>query len=375
MGWHGIGLLLILLVAVCPSAFAATKKMSVEQFEKLIAENRAKSDHALANSLYDVELTEQLNNVRLQAAAAALPGKESRAALTVIADIAMFLPLPDADLVGDARPDIATAKAIYKSGIDYAEKLIPTLPNFFAARTITRYANTPPHSVWTVADAEQHQPLHPAGSSTVMVYYRHGHEAIDNASANRQGNDVKPRPLSTQAEFGPILQVILVDSSHGFVGFNHWEKLGGVKAAIFDYIVPKQYSHYSVSVPVMNDMEREAPAYHGEIAIDPANGRILRMTVLADMEPDDAVVTADMLVDYGEVEIGGKKYMCPVKSVAYSQEQLLVYTGFNIEGNANKHAGWDTFAQRQTNVNDIRFSEYHQFRVDVEIVGADDAQK
>ena len=374
MRWHCICVLLILLAGVCPAAMAV-KKVSVEQLEKLIADNRDKSDHALANNLYDVELTEQLNDMRLHADAAALPGDESRAALTVIADIAMFLPLPDADLVGDARPDIVTVKAIYKSGIDYAAKLIPKLPNFFATRTINRYSNTPPHSVWTVADAAHYQALHPAGSSTVTVYYRHGHEAIDNASANRRGNDVNTRHLSTQGEFGPILQVILVDSSHGFVGFSHWEKLAGVKTAVFDYTVPKQFSHYAVSVPVMNDMEKESPAYHGEIAIDPANGRILRMTVLADVEPDDAVVTANMLVDYGEVEIGGKKYMCPVKSVAYSQEQLVIYTGYNPQGNVNKHAGWETFKQRQTNVNDIRFSEYHQFRVDVEIVGAEDTPK
>ncbi|HEY5213260.1 MAG TPA: hypothetical protein VIJ38_09585 [Acidobacteriaceae bacterium] len=45
--------------------------------------------------------------------------------------------------------------------------------------------------------------------------------------------------------------------------------------------------------------------YHGEISIDPKQGSILRLTVEADLTPSDPILMADIMVEYGPVEIGG----------------------------------------------------------------------
>jgi len=69
---------------------------------------------------------------------------------------------------------------------------------------------------------------------------------------------------------------------------------------------------------------RERSGYHGEIAVDPSDGSILRVTVIAELKLDNPITSANLAVDYGPVEIGGRTYICPVKSVAVSDVRMVV---------------------------------------------------
>ena len=365
----------MLLVAVCPSAFAANKKMNLEQLEKLIAANKDKNDKNLADKLYDVELTEQLSEARLASDAALLPGPLSREALTAIADIAVFLTLPSADLPPDAAPDAATANAIFRSGQNYAAKLAPKLPNFFATRTITRYMDVPMERPRNQTENMIYEPLHVAGNSTVTVLYRNGHEVIDAGSASKEGNDKNTRNLSADSEFGPMLLTVLADSAHGRVTWGHWEKKAGVTVAVFDYKVPQSVSHYTVDEPWVDKDEIITPAYHGEIAINPVDGTVLRLTMIAEMGPKELVTKANLLVDYGEVEIGGKKFILPVKSVVLSLVHVQHSGEIDEQGISWTHEIWSSLGPLQMRVNDMQFTEYHQFRAESVVVGAVDEAK
>ena len=63
---------------------------------------------------------------------------------------------------------------------------------------------------------------------------------------------------------------------------------------------------------------RARPGYHGSLWLDPATGTILRVTIEGELKLGDPFLRADMLVEYGEVEIGGSKFICPVRSLAFS---------------------------------------------------------
>ncbi len=373
--WSGLCLLAMLLVAVCPSAFAATKKMNVEQLEKLIAANKDKSDKNLAEKLYDIELTEQISETRLAGDRALLPGPLSREALTAIADIAIFLRLPAADLPDDAAPDTAAAKAIFRSGQNYATKLAPKLPNFFATRTITRYMDVPMEQPRKQNEKMIYEALHVAGNSTVTVLYRNGHEVIDAGSASKDGNDKNTRNLSTDSEFGPMLLTVMADSAHGTVTWSHWEKRQGATIAVFDYTVPQMASHYTVDEPWLDKDVIVTPAYHGEIAINPTDGTVLRLSMIAEMGPKELVTKANLLVDYGEVEIGGKKFILPVKSVVLSLVHVQHGGEIDEQGISWTHELWSSLGPPQTRVNDMRFTEYHQFRAESVVVGSEGAPK
>ena len=54
------------------------------------------------------------------------------------------------------------------------------------------------------------------------------------------------------------------------------------------------------------------------MAIDPATGAILRLTVQADLPFGSPILQGDVMVEYGPAEIGGKTYTCPIRSVSIS---------------------------------------------------------
>jgi hypothetical protein len=84
--------------------------------------------------------------------------------------------------------------------------------------------------------------------------------------------------------------------------------------------------------------------YHGEMTLDAETGTVLRLTIIADMAPEDEVVTSEIMVDYSPVEIGGRSVTCPLRSVSISAARIS-----------------DT-GTRQTLLNDVSFSRYHLFR-------------
>jgi hypothetical protein len=115
------------------------------------------------------------------------------------------------------------------------------------------------------------------------------------------------------------------------------------------------------------------PAYHGVIWANPVDGSILRISVLAALDPSDENVRADLLVEYGSVEIGNINYICPLKSVAISVVRTL---GKPTNTDLSAYIGDSDpvysipFRMR---VNDTRFTNYHVFRAETRILTGDAA--
>jgi hypothetical protein len=86
------------------------------------------------------------------------------------------------------------------------------------------------------------------------------------------------------------------------------------------------------------------PGYHGEITVDPSNGTILRLVLRADPQPSLPLVSADAVIEYGPVQLGGKTYVCPLKGVALSAESKRWW------------------------LNDIAFEQYHLYRASAQIL-------
>jgi hypothetical protein len=100
------------------------------------------------------------------------------------------------------------------------------------------------------------------------------------------------------------------------------------------------------------DQPSEAPAYHGEVAIDPASGVIGRMTLLATTSGVRFFRESSMLVEYGSIEIGGVAYVCPVHAVA----MIRYFDTFEYANTAH------TPVPFASSINDVLFTNYHLFR-------------
>jgi hypothetical protein len=86
----------------------------------------------------------------------------------------------------------------------------------------------------------------------------------------------------------------------------------------------------------------------------------MRLTLVADLRSGDPVIKADLMVEYGLVELGGKTYICPVKSVALSLDHIIYRTAISAAAAA--------LGAPQLRVNDELFKQYHLFRADAHIL-------
>ena len=358
--------LAMLLVPARAEKQSPVKSVSVQQLEAALASSRDVADDRLAEQLSYLELTERISASRQARLDTALPGPASRRALTTLADAAEFLDLPAADILSTPMPNHARQTAMLVMTRDYVVKTILKLPNFFATRDTTNFERAPDKSVGPSANADQHFPLQPVSRSTVTVLYRDNRELV----AKGKGRDAYTKQMRTQGEFGPILATVVHDAAKGRVTWSHWEQGASGPMAVYQYVIPKEQSHYMVSYVEVAHGSGNDPAYHGEIGVDPVDGSILRMTVIADTRPDNPITSANLLVDYGPVEIGGVSYVCPVKSIAFSRVRMVVqelnFSTGAVEGSS--------LGQAKTYLNEVLFKDYHRFRAETRILSGDAAE-
>ena len=142
--------------------------------------------------------------------------------------------------------------------------------------------------------------------------------------------------------------------------WERWETGATGPVAVFRYAIPAEISRYQAMACCLPDGDGTNPflhyvGYHGEIAINPEDGTVVRLELSADPKSTTPVAVSGILVEYGPVDIGGTKYLCPVRSISMMRSRA--------ELNAFE---WDesflTYGPYATMLNEIEFSDYRLFR-------------
>ena len=266
-------------------------------------------------------------------------------ALQLLADESAFLNPPPNELPAVPAPDNATQQSMLEAARHYVSQSLPRLPNFLATRTTNRYDDNPESAKKGTQRVEGGMHLVDTSRFEVSVRDEPHPQSTDEGTGDSQA---KGR-LTSSGEFGSTLGMILTDTAKGELSWGHWEQTPSGLTAVFNYSVPRSASHYAVvgivpqtslgdgPPPPMTSRTRSgevllnpnnnpstfssirvSPGYRGSLWLDPATGTILRVTVEGELKSGDPFVRADMLVQYGEVEIGGSKFICPVRSLAFS---------------------------------------------------------
>jgi hypothetical protein len=352
--------------AVSPHAFSG-KPVNIAELQELLKLDEKKRDSAAERELFGLRLTERLGSARLESLKAALPGHRSREALVALADASAFLSLPEAEIPAAPPPDPAEEKRIVALMVEYLGQTIPKLPNFYATRTTVHYEDTTEDPSLPGVSVFSGDPIHWGGVSAATVIYRDGKEIVDPGLLKRKQPNPEEMGLVTTGTFGPILLTVVGDASRSQMAFSHWEQGTGGAVAVFRVAVPKDKSHYQVAYrnPSQTQATEQPAAYHGEVSIDPATGTILRVTVEAEFEPGVDMVRADIMVEYGPVDIGAKSYICPLKSVSLSQGLSKVQA--RVATAAVSRVG-----PAITRLNDVTFANYHVFRSEVRVLTGED---
>lgn len=367
-----IALMAATCVYVAPANPDAPQKISVGQLVQIVEAGRQASDADLAQKLAGLELTEQLSGARLSKMMAALPGDKSRMALTLVADQSIFLPPPPDDVPTDATPDAATVRSMLVKIVNYVNTTVRQLPNLMATRSTNGFEDRPRQEKLTSTGIESlgYLPLHWVGSTSVNVTYRDRREVEDKSiKARKDGSGV--RGLVTTGEFGPILSTVLADALKGKITWARWQKDSGATLAVFHYQVPESASNYrlqfccivnSYAADGTPDLQLfdERAAYHGEIVFNPADGSIRLLTLEADVPPTGLVAGAGIAIEYAATDVGGRNYICPVRSISMLQAHTAQQTGAFSRS--------DYKGPAKTFLNDVTFTRYRRFGSEMKIM-------
>ena len=178
--------------------------------------------------------------------------------------------------------------------------------------------------------------------------------------------------MTAKGIFGPVLTSVLVGamSPKSKLAWSRWEQGPDGPLAVFKYVVPKETPLYEVTYCCLPEGDgksifKRMTGYHGEFAIDPESGAIRRLAVQADLESKLPMIRSELMVEYSPVEIGGKVYICPAKSVSISRERT---TRRLHEWGAN----FGIYGPFETMLNDTVFGAYHLFRSESRMVIPDE---
>ena len=247
-------------------------------------------------------------------------GQQTQHALELLADRSALLDPPASELPDKPAPDASRQEQMLEAARAFVFQRLTHLPNFFATRTTARFFGVPPEL--NASGLPVQLGLRPRGSFSREITYREGKELINPMKSPRPAPTLPQVGLETWGEFGPEPAMILMDSGAGTIAFHHWENGPSGAVAVFRYSVPEAESHYDVNYACNGSTSFHAqPAYHGSLAVDPASGAILRVTIQADWKKDDPISHVASVVEYGPVEIGGRSYICPLNSLAFSVEE------------------------------------------------------
>jgi len=366
-----LALLFVLVLHWLPAL--AARPVTVEQLQQVLAEAQGKKDAEVAKELSDLELTERVSPAMLAHWDASLPGPKAQMALVALTDASAFLNPPTAEIPSKSAPDLAAQRQMMSLTVEYVGKTIQRLPNFFATRDTIRFEDIPVGYREDLGARSVYEPLHVVDKSSATVLFRDGKEVVDTGKANEKKTSPFGKGLTTRGVFGAILGIVIIDAAQGNLSWSHWEESPTGARAVFHYIVLKDKSHYQLDWCCVSEIKdrmaylhifHEYSGYHGEIAIDPADGAILRLTLEADLNATDPISEAAIEVQYGPVDIGGKSYICPIRSVSLSREPAQIYLHLRPTAGKSKDP-------QKTSLNDVNYGQYHLFRAESRILPGD----
>jgi VWFA-related protein len=330
------------------------RRVSIDQLQKVLEQDESDGDKA--KQLSGLELTERLSERRLSLLDGIVHGKRTRQELRILADVSAFLDPPPDEIPNEPPPDADAQQRMLSLASAYLRNTIRKLPDLFASRTMVRYQETPMYLEG--GTSINYQPFHVTDNSTTTVRYRNGFEITEAKPPRRKPNNPE---LITYGVFGPALNgVVDAIDKPGELTWRRWEQGTTGRVAVFRYIVPPGTSLYQVWLCCLPDgdgtesFERFA-GYHVEIGIDPDSGAILRFQLQVDLKSTTPMSRSGVLIEYGPVAIGGKSYICPVRSVSIMRSRSVrVLSEWDV--------AFRTYGPYAAMLNDMTFDRYHIFR-------------
>jgi hypothetical protein len=185
-----------------------------------------------------------------------------------------------------------------------------SLPDFLCTETISRREDLHGDNRWR-----------PIDTLTVRLSYQDHQEnyklvAIDGRQTDRDYLSVGG--ALTTGEFGNRLIALFVPASQAEFEWKGLSKLRGRRVAVFRYRIAKENSTFLIQAGAdLKDRNNAIIAgYEGEVMIDEATHRVLKLTALAELPAGFPVKASTSVVEYDFRTVGGKAFLLPVSADA-----------------------------------------------------------
>jgi hypothetical protein len=217
------------------------------------------------------------------------------------------------------EPEGPPVDPMIAKAIEAAESFTETLPNYVCQQFTSRYQTQSSVSSWQAIDVV-----------SAEVVYENGRESYRNLKINdkpvKKGMEELSGSWST-GEFGTLLRDVFSPATAAEFHFRKDSTIAGMSAALYDFKVERQGSHWHVQVASQSVF----PAYKGSIWIDKKNGRVLRIEMQARNIPSEFPLdTVETVADYEYVRIGGvQQFLLPVHSETLSCQRGTNYCSRN----------------------------------------------
>ena len=211
--------------------------------------------------------------------------------------------MPGSPSVGDGEQEQLLRKAA-SVALDFTE----TLPNYVCEEVVTRYVSESTPANWRAQDIV-----------TTEVVYEGGEEEYRNIAiggAPAKKSMVEANGWWSTGEYGTNLIDLFKPGTAAQFHFLQDSHAGGVSARKYSFVVAHENSHWTVKF----GSQSYVPGYTGNVWIDPATARVLRIEMDARSFPDGFETNhVESATDYEYVRLGeSAQRLLPVHAEALS---------------------------------------------------------
>ena len=190
----------------------------------------------------------------------------------------------------------------------YADQYISSLPNFLCVQVTEQFQGDAQGEHW-----------HRGDTLTQKLVFQGGHEERTLELVNHK--PVKPgrkhwrAPLTTEGEFGMLLDRVLGPASAATLEWRGWDTVRDRRVAVFNFSIDQQHSTLTLT---LEEFARATVPHHGSIYADPATGAVWRITNIADdIPPRIQTKNIATTIDYDEIPIGAGNYILPLAASVF----------------------------------------------------------
>lgn len=211
---------------------------------------------------------------------------------------------PQSPGASDPPPSADEQQRIISAMRDYADNYIAKLPDFVCQQVTRQFEAGSNGKHWRKDDTL---------SSKLIFAGGREHRTLEmvNDKRVRSTNARRRMPLSTEGEFGILLNKIFDPASEAAFSWVGWETIGGRRVAKFSFSIDREHS----TLTLTSFIKARVP-YHGFVYADPESGTIRKLASgSSEIPPALQMTSIATVVDYDQVRIGDQNYLLPVSAV------------------------------------------------------------